>query len=233
MTRTMLTIFAPYDAWLIKLAQGWRLVEFPLAPVLERGWSVLMYADEEWHPINEWRDYEVSNFGDVRRLTDGRRVRAGDDVAKWINSTTGYPCVSLRKSGATKHRTVHRLVADAFLSARPTRKHQVAHNDGSRTNNFYGNLRWATPSENQNDRKMHGTWVSGEAHPNSKLTWEEAGEIREERRANPQTTISALSRKFGVSRKTIRLIIIGQSYVRVAPTRERVAYASIAGYDHR
>ncbi len=47
MTRTMLTIYAAYDGWLVKLAQGWRLVEFPLAPVLERGWSVLLWRWEQ------------------------------------------------------------------------------------------------------------------------------------------------------------------------------------------
>ncbi len=46
MTRTMLTIYAPANAGLVPLAQGWRLVEFPLAPVLERGWSVLMWRWE-------------------------------------------------------------------------------------------------------------------------------------------------------------------------------------------
>ena len=60
MTRTMLTIFAAHDAWLVKLAQGWRLAEFPLAPVLERGWAVLMWRWEAPKPrvayagIGEW-----------------------------------------------------------------------------------------------------------------------------------------------------------------------------------
>lgn len=50
MTRTMLTIYAPFDAWLAKLAQGWRLAEFPLAPESERGWTLLMWR---WEPRKE------------------------------------------------------------------------------------------------------------------------------------------------------------------------------------
>ena len=46
-TRTMLTIFAPGNGWLVKLAEGWRLAEFPLAPETERGWSILMWRWEQ------------------------------------------------------------------------------------------------------------------------------------------------------------------------------------------
>ena len=231
MTRTMLTIYAPMRGWLVKLAEGWRLVEFPLVPVSERGWTVMMFADEEWRTIEEWPYYEVSNFGDVRKTRDGHILRAGDHVAKWINATTGYPCVSLSDNGR-KHRTVHSLVADAFLSPRPTSKHQVAHNDGSRTNNFQGNLRWATPAENQADRKQHGTWLGGGSHPNAKLTWEEAEEIRQIKRLTPETTISSLSRQYGIARKNIRLILSNCTYVREQP-KPRVAYRGIGDWDHR
>ena len=47
MTRTMLTIYADLDAWLVRLAEGWRLVEFPMAPEPVRGWSVLLWR---WEP---------------------------------------------------------------------------------------------------------------------------------------------------------------------------------------
>ncbi len=60
MTRTMLTIYANFDAWLIRLAEGWRLAEFPLAPESERGWTILMWRWERPEPrvayagIGEW-----------------------------------------------------------------------------------------------------------------------------------------------------------------------------------
>ncbi len=44
MTRTQLTIYAPFDAWLVKLAEGWRLSG--MAPVFEHGWTVLLWRWE-------------------------------------------------------------------------------------------------------------------------------------------------------------------------------------------
>ncbi len=45
MTRTMLTIYADMNAWLVKLAEGWRLCG--TAPESERGWSIIMWRWEK------------------------------------------------------------------------------------------------------------------------------------------------------------------------------------------
>lgn len=42
--RTQLTIYAPLDAWLVRLPEGWRL--YGLAPEPIRDWSVLMWRWE-------------------------------------------------------------------------------------------------------------------------------------------------------------------------------------------
>jgi hypothetical protein len=58
MTRTMLTIYAPFDTWLVKLAKGWRLAEFPLAPQSERGWTILLWRWEQprvaYRGVGKW-----------------------------------------------------------------------------------------------------------------------------------------------------------------------------------
>lgn len=56
-----------------------------------------------------------------------------------------------------KRYAVHRLVAIAFISDPPSPVHQAAHGDGVPGHNAAANLRWATPSENQSDRRTHGT----------------------------------------------------------------------------
>ena len=48
MTRNQWTIYAPMDAWLVKLAQGWRLCGSAPEPI--RGWSVLMAKWERPEP---------------------------------------------------------------------------------------------------------------------------------------------------------------------------------------
>ena len=50
MTRTMLHIYYPFAHWLVGLAEGWRLAEFPLAPESERGWTILLWR---WEPRKE------------------------------------------------------------------------------------------------------------------------------------------------------------------------------------
>ena len=55
MTRAQLTIYAPLDAWLVRLAEGWRLCGDTPEPI--RGWSVLLW---KWEPrvayrgVGEW-----------------------------------------------------------------------------------------------------------------------------------------------------------------------------------
>ena len=58
MTRTMLTIYADMNAWLIRLAEGWRLCG--TVPESERGWTIIMWRWEQPEPrvayagIGEW-----------------------------------------------------------------------------------------------------------------------------------------------------------------------------------
>ena len=55
---------------------------------------------------------------------------------------------------------VHQLVLEAFVGPRPAR-HQAAHGDGNPLNNTLANLRWATPKENEADKRLHGTLPVG------------------------------------------------------------------------
>jgi len=70
-------------------------------------------------------------------------------------ATGGYPRVSLRKSGKTHVMRVHKLMALVFLG--PSEGRDVCHRDNNRKNNRLENLYYGTRSENQNDRKAHGT----------------------------------------------------------------------------
>lgn len=94
-----------------------------------------------------------------------------------IGTQTGYLYCELAKQGQIrKNRTVHSLVAEAFIGPRPPGC-EVAHKDGSRTNNFLSNLRYATYSENNADKLQHGTHLVGGKAPGAKLTNNDVDDI--------------------------------------------------------
>lgn len=93
---------------------------------------------EEWMPIEEHPGYEVSNYG---RIKNKKGTCLGLSTTK-----TGYKTVSLHKNGFSKSYCVHRLVAQAFIP-NPLNKPTVDHKDRNKSNNYVGNLRWATRQE--------------------------------------------------------------------------------------
>lgn len=102
--------------------------------------------DEDWKDITGYEGlYQVSNFGRVKRLNTNR-------ILKSAKSKGGYPYIVLSKNGITSNKTIHRLVAKAFIP-NPENKPEVNHIDENKTNNKVSNLNWMTRKENVN----HGT----------------------------------------------------------------------------
>ena len=108
----------------------------------------------------EWRDvpsspmYQVSSTGDVRSKdriiqvhTNGRgtydRQRAGQPI-RFTTLPAGYLVVVL---GRGNKRTVHSLVAEAFIGPRPQGM-DINHKDGNKKNNNVGNLEYCSRSAN-------------------------------------------------------------------------------------
>jgi hypothetical protein len=123
----------------------------------------------EWRAIPGWPEYEVSECGEVRRVQGGLVARAGRTLKPWINKQTGYLQVGLWRNNRQSRMTVHRLVALAFLGAPPSPAHIVAHADGTRRNNHWTNLRWATQRENLSDTVLHGTDNRGARNGQAKI----------------------------------------------------------------
>lgn len=118
---------------------------------------------EEWKPIEISNgDYEVSSFGKVRSLDRQSRkgFLKGGMMKIWSNNGK-YPRVCLTIDGICKSFSVHRLVAEAFLP-NPLNKPQVNHIDGVKTNNYVGNLEWATRFENMKHAYDNGLLSANE-----------------------------------------------------------------------
>lgn len=94
-----------------------------------------------WRTIAEFPQYEVSDLGQVRSIKTRVVCYASP------SSKSPYNYVRFFVRGKTYNRSVHRLVALAFVS-NPDGKRIVNHIDGDKLNNVSTNLEWVTMSEN-------------------------------------------------------------------------------------
>lgn len=169
-------------------------------------------------PEEIWKDipghegqYQVSNRGRVRSLPrlvtcerpNGRRFtrRYRGFVLKPGRMSGGHLSVVLGKH--TGSRTVHSLVAEAFIGPRPNGK-EVCHNDGDHTNNCVENLRYDTRKENLLDEYRAGRGAR------SRVTPETVRAIRAELATKKKGR--AIAREFGVSEYVVSEIKTGRSW---------------------
>ncbi|MBD2786552.1 HNH endonuclease [Xenorhabdus sp. DI] len=111
---------------------------------------------EIWKPISGYEErYEISNKGRVRSVSFKQRylLRNGKEafrqtlpkiIAQQITNS-GYMLVHLHLNNHRKARTVHTLVAEAFLTGSGE---TVNHINGDKQDNSACNLEWASYSEN-------------------------------------------------------------------------------------
>lgn len=91
----------------------------------------------EWRKV-EGFDYEVSNSGQVRNSRTGKVLS---------NRGIAYSQVTLCNKSKQVTRSVHRLVAEAFLP-NPLNLPVVNHKDEDKLNNNVDNLEWCTSEHN-------------------------------------------------------------------------------------
>lgn len=124
---------------------------------------------EIWREIEEYPNYMVSNFGNVKSLKTNK-------ILKQYKNNSGYLTIQLCKNGMVKGFLVHRLVAQAFLP-NPNNLPEVNHKDENKTNNIVSNLEYC-------DHKYNSNWGTikermSETHKGMKLTEEHKRKIGE------------------------------------------------------
>lgn len=99
---------------------------------------------EIWKPINNYTDYEISNYGNIRCFSTKKLIKK--EVFK--NNHVVY----LKNLEKNKYRRycIHSLVTDHFMPIENYNKRFIVkHKDGNRLNNHIDNLEYITNSENQ------------------------------------------------------------------------------------
>ena len=107
-----------------------------------------MNKEEVWKDVKHYEGlYQVSNLGRVKSLK--RKGRLTDLILKSGVSDSGYNVVGLSKYCVIKTRTVHQLVAIAFLNHTPCGYDLVVdHIDCNKRNNSAINLRLVKHGDN-------------------------------------------------------------------------------------
>ena len=111
---------------------------------------------EMWRPIEGYEGkYEVSNKGRVKSLKrystrfGYQKELVGEKLMSIQKSPTGYMQVHLSNKGKRTTKSVHRLVAQAFIP-NPQGLPLINHKDEDPTNNHVENLEWCTQKYNVN-----------------------------------------------------------------------------------
>lgn len=116
-----------------------------------------MNKEEEWRDVDGYAGlYRVSSCGNiesVRRETQFMRsgkqssMMSGGRNLTLRKTQTGYSIVGLTKNASQRSKTIHRMVATAFIP-NPLGKREVNHKNGIKADNRVENLEWVTHSEN-------------------------------------------------------------------------------------
>lgn len=105
---------------------------------------------EYWKPIFNYEGlYEVSNLGRVRSLNYSHTGKPQVLKTGYCGRNRAYKSVILYKEGKRETKTIHRLVAQAFIP-NSLNLPEVNHKDENTLNNCAENLEWCDKPYNMN-----------------------------------------------------------------------------------
>lgn len=121
---------------------------------------------EIWKPVPGYEGvYDISSLGRVRSVARIDRFGRSlpERILKHGQHKYGYPVVGLWRDNRQTTRTVHSLIAEAFIGPRPEGM-EVRHLDGNRRNCRLSNLAYGTHAENMADMIEHGMSRAKQTH---------------------------------------------------------------------
>ena len=111
---------------------------------------------EVYLPIDDFPNYEISNYGNVRNVKSGQILKA-------CKNCQGYYYVWLYRNAGEERKTkkIFNLVTDAFMKNSDNNKLCIHHIDGDISNNCLFNLRFKSHQETSFGKKIASNNVSG------------------------------------------------------------------------
>lgn len=107
----------------------------------------------KFKPIPDYGgEFEISLEGVVRKIYLHRPPKV---LVPHVDKN-GYVVVSLCSKGTVKKKKIHRLLLSTFVR-QPEDGEVARHLDGNPGNNRLSNLAWGTQTENEADKRKHGT----------------------------------------------------------------------------
>lgn len=166
---------------------------------------------ETWKLIPVATDYEISDSGNIRKITPPKRRRRYNNPTPY-KRPCGYLYVSLRVNGKATTFQHHRLMAMAFFGPSSL---SVNHKNGNPSDNRLENLEYVTHAENS----RHAYWVlnrgpHGDKHHNAKLRAIDIPEIW--RLHDLGLSTFKIAARFNCTPENIQTILKGKGWIRVS-----------------
>lgn len=163
---------------------------------------------ENMRRIPGYPDYFATSDGKIVSMRRAQTCVMNPDVTR-----LGYLRVGISNENGRKRFLVHRLVAMAWIE-RPDFGTEINHIDGVKSNNRPENLEWSTRSKNVKHAFKIGVLkpLRGERNPLSKLTEQQAREIKNRLKNYSPGMLAELSKEFGVCKEAIGLIKNGKNW---------------------
>ena len=102
-------------------------------------------------------DYEISNFGNVRRLLKNGSYK----ILNCSIQNKGYKYFQMKRDKKSKNYLIHHLVAECFIGIRPTGL-VIDHIDRNKLNNNFENLRYISQLENMRNTDKYISEIPAE-----------------------------------------------------------------------
>lgn len=129
----------------------------------KRWLSLENLPNERWKDIEGYEGfYQISDYGRVKSLKKPNRKNqfVEERIMVIHPNKNGYSILHFSMNGYHYRKSIHRLVALAFLdnpNNHPFVLHKKAVRDGG--SNHYSNLYWGTQKDNMNDRKRENKYI--------------------------------------------------------------------------